>query len=110
MTVVYFSLFIQYIFPPDLEENENTPKTHERNVKNTMCCISFWVIGSPAPMTAGIGELVGGSQREERIEACRRAKPKIAVSNADAFGMIDQTRFTNRLYPLVKVHGKVPKR
>ena len=41
-------------------------------------------------MTAGIGELVGGSQREERIEACRRAKPKIAFSNADGFGMIDQ--------------------
>ena len=41
--------------------------------------IFFFLIsrsGKTSPATGGIGELVGGSQREERIEAWRRAKQK----------------------------------
>lgn len=79
------SIYI-YILSRSGKKHENTPKTHERNVKNTMCCISFWAIGSPATMTAGIGELVGGSQREERIEACRRAKQKLPFRTLMASG------------------------
>lgn len=91
MTVVYFyavylKLYILSYSPQIWKTHENTPKTHERNVKNTMCCISFWAIGSPATMTAGIGELVGGSQREERIEACRRAKQKLPFRTLMASG------------------------